>query len=337
MNMETNSRLRAWLGRIRGGRTFVDEDGGLRTVWKILVGLAACAIAYFGTTLALTALFGALFHAWGLNQNNLYLAPAWAQAVVAAHTGVVYFCAYALTALAGAWATRRWRVPMTPERNVVWRALSAGAAPALILTGCALASDSLRFAYGWPRLTAAVWLWALVLAAGSVAEEVLLRRVVGDPLNRKRHYITAAILSAALCVVIHGAVLQPLRGCTLILMSLCGYAWYRRGGLRASVAHRIAWSAVTTLLFGFPGASGGPAAAVWPLYTVSDDWLTGGAAGPEASAAALLMWLCLTLYMYRKPISVCIARLRSGNKPGKAEPEPVSARIPPKKGRRNGK
>ena len=93
-------------------------------------------------------------------------------------------------------------------------------------------------------------------------------------------------------------------------MAMVGCALYERGGLLASAALQTIWAAGATLLFGFPGMSAS-AAAVCPLYHVSDAWLTGGNAGPMGGAWFTLLLSAALLILLRQPLVSAVRKLQS--------------------------
>ena len=167
----------------------------------------------------------------------------------------------------------------------------------LLLSGglgvLALATDCMRAESPWsaPYLSPSQLSALLVLALG-------------------RSHRRAWMASVVLATLLNLRGLSALGALNALLMAMVGCALYERGGLLASAALQTIWAAGATLLLGFPGMSAS-AAAVWPLYHVSDAWLTGGNAGPMGGAWFTLLLSAALLILLRQPLLSAMRKLQS--------------------------
>lgn len=255
---------------------FVDAEGCLRASWKLMLGIAVYLAAFYGVLYGLAACFGKLFNALGLTNDNLFRAPLWAQRMVAWHTDFSYAMAYGASAAAGLLMTRRRR-NSEAVKGALWQGLALGAGLAAMITIAALACDSMRMEWPLdePLLRVSQLTAAMVLILGKLSAEVLTKRLLFDRVRRR------APAYAAVCVVtlLLMRAWTDLAGATVaVLLGIVGCALYERGGILASVSFQIGLSLWFGLIFGWPGMTL-TAEPVYALYSVSDDWLTGGNAG----------------------------------------------------------
>ena len=178
------------------------------------------------------------------------------------------------------------------------------------LGALALATDCMRVKSPWsaPHFSLSQLSALLVLALGRLLGEILTKRLCFDALrarSRRRAWMASVILAALLNL--RG--LSVLGALNALLMAMVGCALYERGGLLASAALQTIWAAGATLLLGFPGMSAS-AAAVLPLYHVSDAWLTGGNAGPMGGAWFTLLLSAALLILLRQPLVSAVRKLR---------------------------
>ena len=185
----------------------------------------------------------------------------------------------------------------------------------LLLSGglgaLALATDCMRVESPWsaPHFALSQLSALLVLALGRLLGEMLTKRLCFDALrahSRRRAWMARVVLATLLNL----RSLSGLGALNALLMAMVGCALYERGGLLASAALQTIWAAGATLLLGFPGMSAS-AAAVWPLYHVSDAWLTGGNAGPMGGAWFTLLLSAALLILLRQPLVSAVRKLRS--------------------------
>ncbi|MGN0802686.1 MAG: hypothetical protein ACI4MF_08850 [Candidatus Faecivicinus sp.] len=278
---------------IRLGRkirwVLIDDRGSLRVGWRLALGIAAYAAAFLAAFGGLSAIFGALFDAWGLTNTNLVYAPGWAQWVVAWHADIIYFAAYAVSAAAGAMLARRWTAPARGSVRTAIFAAICGLMMGAALTILALGLDSMRLErpLGEPWVSVLLIPAVLLLIVGQLSGEILSKRILFDPVKarfgRAAGYLAACVAS----VLLSGRRTSPMGLICALLMGIAGSAVYERGGIRASVALLAGWTAWTTVFFAWPNVSG---TAVYQMYAVSDSWLTGGNGGALCGFAGMLAW-----------------------------------------------
>ena len=283
-------------------RVFRSESGALRSGWCVALNATAYFAAFYGVLSGRAAIFGVLFDAWGLTNDNLAAAPLWVQRIVYAHTD---FC-YAAACLAST-GIGLWIMHGKTDENVLktkygrWKNVLIGAGIGLAIGGgitlLAFVLDSVRME--WPISEPHFSLNALValgvIAIGRISHEALCRRLIYAPLKASGRALAIAVSSATTAILIgEWSVCGVLSG--LLLGAVC-CALYDRGGLLAGAAMQTAWTAWCTLLFGFPGMNAN-AVPVYRLYYVSDAWLTGGNGSALGGAwcALLLAIACAALY-----------------------------------------
>ena len=311
-------------------KIFLRPEGGLRPAWRAALGILLTLAAYSAVLYGLAALFGALFDVWGLTTANLTRAPRWAQSVVRWHSDFCYALAYGAGIAVGVLWARRFSVSVQTGKAASETAAAGATAysrppvsrkPALfaVLLGLllsgglgarALATDCMRVESPWsaPHFSLSQLSALLVLALGRLLGEMLTKRLCFDAL-RARSRRRAWIVSVALATLLNLRGLSVLGVLNALLMAMVGCALYERGGLLASAALQTIWAAGATLLLGFPGMNAS-AAAVWPLYHVSDAWLTGGNAGPMSGAWFTLLLSAALLILLRQPLVSTVRKLR---------------------------
>lgn len=295
---------------------FRSPDGGLRGGWLLAASLLCYALVAVGLRLALSAGFGALFRAWGVDAATAHRAPAWAQWIYRWHGSFVT----ALTALAlialGLGLLRLWRRCSGGIQAATWRRgrrrygvlfalLGIGIAILALLLG--LIPDSIRpeWPLTAPRFTPALLALCAVALLSTLAEELFTKRVLFDGI-RPRWGVgwAAAVACAAHFIVGSGWAGSAVSAVNVLLMALLACAVYARFGLWASVGLRFGWSAATVLLMGY----GGGEASVYRFYGVSEALLTGGDAGPVCGLWATLILLGALLWLERERIGALIRR-----------------------------
>lgn len=276
--------------KIKSGlrRAFCTQQGEMRIGWKMLLGVAAYAAAFYGVLSALGAAFGALFDAWGLTTENLLRAPRWAQIVVAWHTDAAYGLAYGIGgAIALALARRLYKDANFPRSSpkALWIGIAIGVGAAAASTALTLALDSMRMERPLcePVLSMGQIVALAALALGKWSGEVLTKRLLFDPVRARWNRLAAYAVTAVATVLLTSKWSLPgvVNG---VLLGIVTCALYERGGLAMTFGLRMAFSAWCTLIFGWPPATA--AQPIWNLYHVSDEWLTGGSLG------ILHGWLC---------------------------------------------
>lgn len=274
-----------------------NSDGRWRAPWRVAAACAAWLAAFYGALAGLGAAFGALFDAWGLTTANLSYAPKWTQWIVYLHTDICYALAYLLSGLASLALVRK-DVPSSGGL----RAAALGAGMMALIAAISLAMDSVRLEYSIIQ-PAFAWsqLWTLiVLALGRWSAETLLRRALFAQLRSAGHRWAGYFVSAAATVLLAQAWSGVWALIAALLLGIVCCALYERGGLAASTGFQIGWTVWATLVFGFPGMG---AQAVYPMYHVSDAWLTGGSAGPAAGAWMALVLMGIAARLLRSEIA----------------------------------
>ncbi len=285
--------------------------GGLRGGWLLAASLLCYALVAVGLRWALSALFAALFRAWGVNAETAHLAPAWARLLYRWHGGIASaLVALGLIALSiglrKLWAVGQGTKKAFPAKEGRDKTVKTFAAFALlglslpvVATLSALLFDSVRPEW---LLSAPHFTWALVplLAVSllsALASEMFVRRVLYEGVKpRWGAKWAAAIAVVAYFVAAGGWTGNAVGAVNVALMGLMGCAVYARSGLWASVGLRFGWSAAAALLLGF----GGGDAAVYRFYGVSEALLTGGDTGPACGLIATLLLVTIIAWLGRR-------------------------------------
>jgi len=128
----------------------------------------------------------------------------------------------------------------------------------------------------------------------AAVQEGLFRGWGLSVLARRMGFWGAAILTSLAFAAIHVFIPGEDR-LGLVAMSFFGLAMCaavrRFGALWGAMGFHAGWDFMLTAVFGFGAAPGQRVA--WRLAAKGPDWLSGGAAGPEASAITLAMLGCL--------------------------------------------
>lgn len=277
-------------------RIFRNEQGGLRTGWKLIVGLAAGYGTLFAVRFLLGFAFGKLFEAWGITNGNLAYAPVYAQHIVIWHTDFTHLTAYIAGILVGLKLAGRWTKPAENHPGMIAFGAFAGIACGALTTAASLALDSMRLEWplGEPMFSTGLISGIVVLAAGCLCNEVIGKRLVFDPLRQRfgrwPAYLAVTVISAF-------AGTAPLGMLNSALIGFVGCLVYERGGLTASTAMQAAWMFWTNHLFAWPDSG---YANVYRMFEVSEGWLTGGGAGAEAGIGCTILWMIIAACLLLK-------------------------------------
>lgn len=287
-------------------RLLVNEKKKLRVGWMILLGLLAYFAAYYGVLWVSSMVFGALFEAWGLTNDNLAYAPQWARWVVSLHTDICYMLTYAASAFAAMLVSRKWG---KGEKGKTWIAFLCGILSALLLTVFSFVFDSMRLEtpLNEPMISINVFTALPVLLFGVFSSEVLSKRLLFSPLRERfgrRWGYAAACLMA---VLLNGNGRNLFGILSSVAMAIAGCAVYERGGLLAATALSAGWTAWTAWLFAWPNVS---SACVYQMYVVSDTWLTGGSAGASGGFGSFLLWGGIAAVLLKQEILSAGKQLR---------------------------
>lgn len=296
------------MNRIR--RIFVNEQGQLRIGWRLTVGAAAGFGTLFGVELFLGFVFGRLFEAWALTNDNLIYAPFFAQQIVFWHADFTYMIACAASILVGILLAKRWTQPAANDAGMISFGALAGIGCGALLTAVSLAFDSMRLEWplGEASFSPSLISGIVVLLLGCLCDEVLGKRLIFDPL-RQRFGRLAGYVAMGIWVVFANP--TPLGMLNSVLLGLLGCVIYERGGIFASAALQAGWMIWTNLVFAWPNSG---SACLYRMYTVSDAWLTGGNAGAEGGLGCTIVWTILAVVLIRKELKRGINGILKGRK-----------------------
>jgi len=280
-------------------KIFVDKQGALRWGWRLSAGICAYVLAFYAVLWGFGTLFGALFSAWNLTNENLIYAPEWAQTIVLWHTDFTYVMAYC-AAMCAVWPlARRWaKKPKISGKGFASAAL-IGLGLGALLTAAALAFDSMRLEkpLSEPVFSASHMSALTVLLIGCLSAEILTKRFVLESARQRFGCVWGYVAVCAVTALLSGVWNRPVSLINAVLLGIVSCAAYERGGLSASTALAACWSAWTTWLFAWPGSS---SLSVYRMYTVSDAWLTGGNAGANGGVGATIGWIIIAALLLRK-------------------------------------
>lgn len=292
---EKKPRFRAALAAV--GRVFVARGGGLRAVWRLLLAVLAYALWTNGITVCLSYAFDALFSAWGVTSLNVSYAPGYARFLAANYGNVISLVSSAgVAAFAYLAAPARERLRFRPGFLGLGALLGLGAVAAA--AGGFLALDSLRMTSASPDFSWSPMILLPVYLAAAVAEEFLARgyalRMVTSRANRPLGYFASALI---FLYVTGGYALGAMGIVNMLLFSalLCALSERWSNWLTAGV--RFGWGYALTCLVAFPGGSGG--SPVLTLYSVSENWLTGGSGGLVSGLLTTLALLAALALLFR--------------------------------------
>lgn len=187
------SRKRRWF--------WLDADGSLRRWLKLLTALIAILAASWAVPLLLTALFQALFAAWGIDGETVARAPGWAQALYGGWlyvNGTLQGAAIALVA----WLIGRALGERARMGKGLWTGVFAGALAAGALIALNRLLDVTRFGHAlsmpaFSALTPMLLLYVLAQALGAALAVGLMGEVLAG-WGRALGYVGCAALYALL-------------------------------------------------------------------------------------------------------------------------------------------
>jgi hypothetical protein len=282
----------------RGGRFWLDGDDSLRRWLKLLAALAAVLSAAWAAPLLLTALFQALFAAWGVNGETVARAPGWARGLFNGWLYVNGTVQGAAIALAAVWIGSALGERVRMGKGL-WMGLIAGALAAVVLIVMSRLLDVMRFGHALSSpdvsgLTAALTMYLLAQALGAALATGLIGQILSG-WHRYWGYLGCAALYALLFGrwTAIGVVNSALFGLLL---------WHIReknGGVAPAFGFLAVFSVLTVAVLGMPPWQQG---ALYETYHVSKPWLTGGNMGPWAGLAmtVLLVFIAVSALPNRK-------------------------------------
>ena len=275
-------------------RIFCAEPGRLRLIWILLLALAGIAVALFALPLLLGRGLSALFDVWNLKADTVARAPLWALALYGNAGMLVALVSYAALIGAGLLCSRLCGLQV--RREAIRPQVLLWALPPLGATALSLAVDSLRLknALTAPQAGGA---WVMLLAAAlltALAEGIWFQRFLYGALARIRpggglRWIVALLFA------IHAAWRPDATPLLAVNMLLLGALLLRPEGAAAGFALRRFAFLLPGLLMSAPVGSG----ALYELLAVSEDWLTGGAAGIPAGSLMTAILLAILIYENR--------------------------------------
>lgn len=279
--MSSNKRragLKAYLEDALGvlRAAFFAGDGKLRALWRVALAVLAYLVWTNGVSILLTDAFGALFNAWGVTTLNLQFAPGYARWLSSHYANIISVVSSAgVAAFAFLAAPARKELRFRPIR------LLTGAAIGLAVVGIAaaimLALDSVRTTAASPYRTWAPLSLLPTLLAAALAEELFARGYILRMIKTRSSRALAYAASTLIFFYVTGAyALSAMGMVNMLLWSVVLCAVSERWTSWATAGLRFGWSYAVTCVFGFPGTSGTP---VFRIYSVSEQWFTGGGNG----------------------------------------------------------
>lgn len=280
---------------------FVAREGGLRAVWRLLIALGVYVVWTNGITIALSYAFDALFSAWSITTLNVQYAPGYARWFAANYGNVIsVVSSVGVAVFAYLAAPARDRLRFRPK--LLGIGTIVGGSIVLVAALCMLALDSVRTPAASPDFTWSPVVLLPVYLAAAVAEEFFARGYVRPMIATRAHRPVAYLASAAVFLYITGGYALGVMGIiNLLLFSVVLCALSERWSSWLTAGVRFGWGYAVTCLFAFPGANGGN--PIVPLYSVSEEWLTGGKMGLISGAYMTILLLAALIVLFRATIS----------------------------------
>ena len=259
-----------------------------------MLALVSIAVALVALPLLLGRGLSALFDVWNLKADTVARAPLWARALYGNAGTFVALVSYA--ALIGAGLLSSRLCGLQARREAIRPQALLWALPPLGATALALAVDSLRLknALTAPQVGGA---WVMLLAAGvltALAEGIWFQSFLCGALARIRLGGSVRWI-VALLFAVHAAWRPDATPLLAVNMLLLGALLLRPEGSVAGFALRRFAFLLPGILMSAPVGSG----ALYELLDVSEDWLTGGAAGISAGGLMTAILLAILVYENR--------------------------------------
>ena len=259
-----------------------------------MLALVSIAVALVALPLLLGRGLSALFDVWNLKADTVARAPLWARALYGNAGTFVALVSYAALIGAGLLCSRL--CGLQARREAIRPQALLWALPPLGATALSLAVDSLRLknALTAPQVGGA---WVMLLAAGvltALAEGIWFQSFLCGALARIR---LGGIVRwiVALLFAVHAAWRPDATPLLAVNMLLLGALLLRPEGSAAGFALRRFAFLLPGILMSAPVGSG----ALYELLDVSEDWLTGGAAGISAGGLMTAILLAILVYENR--------------------------------------
>lgn len=250
-----------------------NKDGRLRLVWLWLVGFALYFAWVWGTDVIFAHLFGRLE---GLVHEGLLQTPMWETFSEHGYSAIASIVESAGLILLFMWMYKKMGVHGHYEKfnhRICTKWVAVGALAALAGVGLCLLTDSLRLDvplsqpnFSWTTLVAVPEIY-LATRAG----EVFMMDYLYDG-ARQRVPRPAALAMLIVVEFVADAAwhLSWIGMLNLALQVTVVSELHERYGLAAAAGLWFGWDYVLSAIFPIDGAG------VWPLYRVSEPWLTGG-------------------------------------------------------------
>ena len=284
---------------------FQNREGRTRGVWILCAAIMAYALVTYGIRVGLGAAFAALFDAWQINADNASLAPAWARMIYTWHGSILSAIQAVAVIAAGAGLRRLFQLhpnpPGSPRRAAI--PLLAAAAGALLPVAAYVAFDSLRMTWPLtqPHFSLGFFVLTLTTFLSVLSGEYYTRGFVFEALQSHWGYGWAALAVILLFFMgsggLGGSVLSGVN--VMLLGSLLMVLYMHSGSLWAPFGLRFGWSAAVTLILGY----GSGDSAIYRIYGVSENLLTGGDNGPMYGLTATLIGIVALACLLREPIA----------------------------------
>ena len=259
-----------------------------------MLALVSIAVALVALPLLLGRGLSALFDVWNLKADTVARAPLWARALYGNAGTFVALVSYAALIGAGLLCSRL--CGLQARREAIRPQALLWALPPLGATALSLAVDSLRLknALTAPQVGGS---WVMLLAAGvltALAEGIWFQRFLCGALARIRLGGSVRWI-VALLFAVHAAWRPDATPLLALNMLLLGALLLRPEGSAAGFALRRFAFLLPGILMSAPVGSG----ALYELLDVSEDWLTGGAAGIPAGGLMTAILLAILIYENR--------------------------------------
>lgn len=299
---------------------------GVRLGWKLLAaGFLYALWAHLGRY-GLILGFSKLFEVWNLDATTLERAPGWAQFLAAEYGAIVSILLGLGTMGLAALLIRllcRGRIEGMRIRDLCGGTL-LGAAAAIVPALIFLWTDSMRPYSSLPDLNAEIFFMLPVFFLSAWAQEWFARslamQIIGDRVPRWAGRLIAVIFFLA---VADGYTYGPLGTVNMALVGMFLLLLHEKKGAGAAVGFYFAWSYGFSTLLAFPGGTA-VSRPLFQLYSVSENFLTGGEGGMICGFAATLILLAGNIYLAEilPLLKEQIHRISKKNSEKKMRPQP---------------
>ena len=285
---------------------FLNADGRLRAGWQLTAAAVLWYAVYIGAAVGLSRLLLSLFAGWGVTNANIALAPNWVRFLAGYQVQLINAAAALICAAAAYPLARMYRVKKQGAISDVCISFGIGVAAAMVLMVMFLISDSLRVTSGVPVFNAGMAAAFVFCTVTAVMEGTFVFGYVRAMTSAHAGRIFGHLLSAAMFLLISLPGIQNFMGAVnALLVGMVLSLTAERAGNGACIALRTGWLWGVSALAGFPGSSG-----MYTMYSVSEEFFTGGTYGPEAGAAVGIICLAITVFAFREELKLLIAKLK---------------------------